>query len=789
MIIKNKMYMPHSAGGGSAAGGVDMGDTNTGENNTINAFVDSLGDAAEAAGPVVGGATGVVAGAPFGPVGMVAGGYLGSQAGGAIGEYVNDNAGAIMGTGLGTVAGAPFGPIGSVAGAAIGYNAGSQIDAQNRIEATQVTLPPPPFSTTNSGDNGNNNNTGAPYIPTGAPINNAYDMQNTITSGAPHVTALNRATLNNMDPNLPDAPLGAPYIPTGASTGPSPRSTTSSGSANASGQVVGNEDLYANISKIDRIIEILNEINNSQIPSIEQDVCEHVDEINGVSGFTAAVGAVNSDNINQVVFELSNAITTLIEQFENGKQLINEYSNSSAEVQAATVAHLDSLRAEGYERANELVVDGTVTYDDWDSLILALFGDTWYTRLALKFIDVDSGDVLTMLGMLGIDVSGVEGWDTWTDQERRDYIARNITHENNTGDYSNSLIDSDYAAFAGGVYGEGYIENPLSENAATRFLADFGGEVELNLNENPDMSLQDAIDESKVNINTAFVVGGGALGAVSAANHVVNNSIRTMGDIRGNGSNAESDDNSNSTGGSSSSSGGSYTGDSSNVEPAVEEQKVPETEPDTTPQQRREETTQPATQPKTEPKTQPKTEPKTEAGTGAKTEPSTTPAPQVTLQPKNPNPSNGGGIRYTTGGGETPTTPATEVPTEAQLDDLVDDIKKGNKYKIPTSVKPTPTTTTTTQKSGNGVIPVLAGLSAAAAAGIGAKAYLDRKNNRDNDDDEEFKTEDWSTDSDVDIEYKEPETNKEETLDFDDYEIEQPEKYDARTHQELEDLQ
>ena len=129
----------------------------------------------------------------------------------------------------------------------------------------------------------------------------------------------------------------------------------------------------------------------------------------------------------------------------------------------------------------------------------------------------------------------------------------------------------------------------------------------------------------------------------------------------------------------------------------------------------------------------------------------------------------------------------TEIPTEIVDEDI---IKEGNKYTIPTSSKIN-VQQPTTQK-GNAVIPVLAGLSAAAAAGIGAKAYMDRKNNRDNEDEDEFKSEDWSTDSDINMEYQEPD-NREETLDFDDsndnYEYEEPEKYGAKTHQELEDLQ
>ena len=106
-----------------------------------------------------------------------------------------------------------------------------------------------------------------------------------------------------------------------------------------------------------------------------------------------------------------------------------------------------------------------------------------------------------------------------------------------------------------------------------------------------------------------------------------------------------------------------------------------------------------------------------------------------------------------------------------------------------TSSKPATPSTPTTSK-GNSAIPVLAGLAAAAAAGIGAKAYIDRKKNSNNDDDnqEEFKAEDWSDNNEINIEYQEPKTNEAETLD-DDYEFEEPEKYGARSNQELENLQ
>ena len=129
------------------------------------------------------------------------------------------------------------------------------------------------------------------------------------------------------------------------------------------------------------------------------------------------------------------------------------------------------------------------------------------------------------------------------------------------------------------------------------------------------------------------------------------------------------------------------------------------------------------------------------------------------------------------------TTTSTEVPKEA-----ADVIKEGNSYTLPTSSKPVQPTTPTTSK-GNSAIPVLAGLAAAAAAGIGAKAYIDRKKNRNNDEEsEEFKAEDWSGNNEINIEYQEPKTTEAETLD-DDYDFEEPEKYGARSNQELEDLQ
>lgn len=234
--------------------------------------------------------------------------------------------------------------------------------------------------------------------------------------------------------------------------------------------------------------------------------------------------------------------------------------------------------------------------------------------------------------------------------------------------------------------------------------------------------------------------------------------------------------------------------------------EAPTEKPTVPPTDKRDNPFEKPTVPPTEKPTEKPTERPTEVITQPTTPPTSAPTTPPTEAPK-PTPSgngennngggnsNGNGGNWYTGGNSnnnnsssstTNVEKPTEVPTVA--DDV---IKKGNTYKLPTSSKPVTTTTTTTSNKGNSAIPVLAGLAAAAAAGIGAKAYIDRKNNRDNDENEEFKAEDWSNNTDVNIEYQEPQSQKEETLDFDDngYEQEETEKYGARTHQELEDLQ
>lgn len=147
----------------------------------------------------------------------------------------------------------------------------------------------------------------------------------------------------------------------------------------------------------------------------------------------------------------------------------------------------------------------------------------------------------------------------------------------------------------------------------------------------------------------------------------------------------------------------------------------------------------------------------------------------------------------TIGGGAGTDSSITGALTEGTTS--IEDVIKGSKVtKIPTS--PSPVTTTSSSSGSSAVIPIAAGLSAAAAAGIGAKAYMDRKHNNDNgeDDEDEFDTDEWSGDDSVDIQYDEDTANGENYLDDDDdYSYQatsnNEEKYDARSSEELADLQ
>ena len=207
--------------------------------------------------------------------------------------------------------------------------------------------------------------------------------------------------------------------------------------------------------------------------------------------------------------------------------------------------------------------------------------------------------------------------------------------------------------------------------------------------------------------------------------------------------------------------------------------------------------------------------PTTAAPTTAMTSPPTTAAPTatpITTAPSvTPSQTTTGGT-YHTGGGYTGTGGYTEnnttLPTDGTtetttgLDDIkdtltdgttsIEDVIKGSKYtKIPST--PSPVTTTSPSGGSSAVIPIAAGLSAAAAAGIGAKAYMDRKKNNDNGEDEdEFDTDEWSGDDSVDIQYDDSSDNENYLDTDDDYTYQtadNSEKYDARSSDELADLQ
>ena len=130
-----------------------------------------------------------------------------------------------------------------------------------------------------------------------------------------------------------------------------------------------------------------------------------------------------------------------------------------------------------------------------------------------------------------------------------------------------------------------------------------------------------------------------------------------------------------------------------------------------------------------------------------------------------------------------------EMESEDFSGSSLDSVINGSKFtKIPTATTPT----TVRKKGGSSVIPIAAGLSAAAAAAIGAKAYIDHKNNNDfdeddDDEDDSFEEDEWYDDGDtVDVEYTE--ADKSEDLSQESYQDEDN-SYSAKTHDELADLE
>ena len=166
-------------------------------------------------------------------------------------------------------------------------------------------------------------------------------------------------------------------------------------------------------------------------------------------------------------------------------------------------------------------------------------------------------------------------------------------------------------------------------------------------------------------------------------------------------------------------------------------------------------------------------------------QPTATPAqPQPTpMQPQQPSHQGGGyssqGYVADTAAPAEPSQPTPPIK-DSGLSSIDNIVKGGTKTKIP--VNSTPITKTSSGSGASAVIPIAAGLSAAAAAGIGAKVYMDRKKNNETGEDD-----DWSTSDDsIDVEYNE--SSDGQYLEDDDYSYNES-KYDARSNQELADLQ
>ena len=179
--------------------------------------------------------------------------------------------------------------------------------------------------------------------------------------------------------------------------------------------------------------------------------------------------------------------------------------------------------------------------------------------------------------------------------------------------------------------------------------------------------------------------------------------------------------------------------------------------------------------------------------------------------PDNPTPGatvpapSGGGTSHQGGGytGEAGYTNPDDIPPES-VEDIVEPDEIDPEYEdVSDSISsiidgtrsnfsklPTPNNAIHSSSSGSAVIPVIAGLSAAAAAGIGAKAYMDRKNNNDNGDDD-FEAEEWTGEDNLDMEYNDGVEGEQYLDDDSDYgsEIAEPDKYGARSNDELADMQ
>ena len=194
--------------------------------------------------------------------------------------------------------------------------------------------------------------------------------------------------------------------------------------------------------------------------------------------------------------------------------------------------------------------------------------------------------------------------------------------------------------------------------------------------------------------------------------------------------------------------------------------------------------------------TQTSTPEPTEAATPAPTE---APAPEPTQGQAAP-PDGGGDPGYSNPTPEPEPAPVPEPTVEATIEPTVapepeQDYEESGDYSTKTPEVTNNQITSSTKKSGgNAAIPIIAGISAAAAAGIGAKAYIDSKNNNDNDNEEDSEYDEYDDNSEMtfddssDDSYENNDSDTEQIEDTGN-DFEEPEKYGARTSEELADLQ
>ena len=569
-----------------------------------------------------------------------------------------------------------------------------------------------------------------------------------------------------------------------------------------------NTTLSVKESEYNEVINELNEANRLISNNVMNTIQNSVNNINGILNSTpegATVGRVSYETIDESALNCINALNILRSQFEEAHELIENYNNSNVDVQASTRRHIDALRTEGQGRYSELFTDGVYTYD-WSSLNTRLNSSVpGFIFLGLLGGGLTSEKVLNFCETLGINVSRIEGFNDMTPEEQLRAIGVNRTREGmEEVDIEDSLL-WEYENLAGGVYTSSYSAGLiLPVLTVPTFLTSLGLHAEDYSTANPGATLGEA--RSKI-IEEFGDIGEYSmeprLNQYTTINEVGEDSISNFGmDVNQRTPSATSKIKEPVATPTSESTGNGYRGGtSSTTQETTNQDTTPSqnstqdtTNQDTTPSQNSTPTPSPTPEPTPTPKPKPKPKPSPtpEPTPTPSPTPEPTPTPQPTPTPSpspqpSPSPAPSYKPSYNGNGGESVTPTPTEENT---LDVLTDDvIKKGTKISIPTATIPTNTTQTS---GGNSVIPVLAGISAAAAAGIGAKAYIDRKNNNDNDSEtSNIKTEDWSDSDNVNVEYQET-PKEEETLDFDDnytYDVEEPEKYDARSHQELEDLQ